>query len=666
MLPLDLKHALPLEGVPTFSDGIVAAVDTRAALLITSPNAKFIPEIVQGIVDVVLRSDCRYGPVDPIQWPQIFTRRFGYLSAVPKSVGDNHPWAPIFRSPSKQDFVPLSGTPVVGFGFLSASFVAPLRVLVKEMSRRVDEFAGDQPREECADLRWHEVAMRHALARLSLMPATFPDQTLQVSELQRHWLMAAGYLEYQRRLRSLPSLEGWPCASLPLMGAWTSEPQHVQLLYAAGIPVWFVRNAHAPCYSVRIRQCVPPIKPVALQLARFPGTDAVLYHGLVGESHLSSMMQGGHGYLDISRVPSASIYSPDDYGPGVSIGKAKAAARAGTSVSDSDPTSLRSSPSLGRRVPSQGKIRAKPYDVRQISAPHPSQVRGRDKFLEFAHKWMPPPIPSWSEAMSTVDRSMPARAADQLWGYWIPEPALLLGAKDEARQIRYLTNWVRARPIWLYLLRVPGSRACQVGPQLWRTFLNGVPEDPTSTTRNGKRIFAIKNVFGEVVADDQFDPETDAPVDWHGTRFQRVPETLAPGIIWEVFELGFRYELLALDRYLRPSKSQSRPDEALREDLLANVFSGSWLRAVDTLPSAHSPGLFAALPQRRVSALNAFRMVLMRWPGCPSSITSASPLQFSDSTETILELERHLAMFYVDTFFFYSGRAPIVPHLYPL
>ncbi|EJF62122.1 hypothetical protein DICSQDRAFT_169692 [Dichomitus squalens LYAD-421 SS1] len=279
---------------------------------------------------------------------------------------------------------------------------------------------------------------------------------------------------------------------------------------------------------------------------------------------------------------------------------------------------------------------------------------------------MPPPIPSGSEAMSTVDRSMPARAADQLWGYWIPEPALLLGAKDEARQIRYLTNWVRARLIWLYLLRVPGSRACQVGPQLWRTFLNGVPEDPTSTTRNGKRVFAIKNIFGEVVADDQFDPDTDAPVDWHGTQFQRVPETLAPGIIWEVFELGFRYELLALDRYLRPSKSQSRPDETLREDLLANVFPGSWLRAVDTLPSAHSPGLFAALPQRRVSALNAFRMVLMRWPGCPSSITSASPLQFSDSTETVLDLERHLAMFYVDTFFLYSGRAPIVPHLYPL
>ena len=355
-----LSEFTPYLGPPTFSDGLVAAVDPRQGFLITSPNANFIPEIVQGIVDVVLRSDGKYGPVDPIQWPQIFTRRFGYLSAVPKDVNADHPWAPMFRAPSKHDFVPLSGTPVSGFGLLSPSFIAPLRSLVKDMSQRVSDFAGGRDREECADLHWHEIAMRHALARLSLMPATFPDQALQVSELQRHWLMAAGYLEYQRRLRSLPASDGWHCASLPLMGAWSSEPQHVQLLHAAGIPVWFVRNPHVLNDQVRIGKCIPPIKPVALQLALFHGTDATLYHGLVGESHLSSMMQGGHGYLDISRVPTAVVYSTDDYGPGVTVGQAKAAARANATASDS--RSPKPPPSHGGRVPSQGQSRPKPCE----------------------------------------------------------------------------------------------------------------------------------------------------------------------------------------------------------------------------------------------------------------------------------------------------------------
>ena len=53
---------------------------------------------------------------------------------------------------------------------------------------------------------------------------------------------------------------------------------------------------------------------------------------------------------------------------------------------------------------------------------------------------MPNPIPSWGELLSMVNRSMSAPASCKIWGYWFPEPALLVGPKDEARQLRYLTN----------------------------------------------------------------------------------------------------------------------------------------------------------------------------------------------------------------------------------
>ncbi|KAI1797039.1 hypothetical protein LXA43DRAFT_1147725 [Ganoderma leucocontextum] len=226
-------------------------------------------------------------------------------------------------------------------------------------------------------------------------------------------------------------------------------------------------------------------------------------------------------------------------------------------------------------------------------------------------------------------------------------------------------NWVRARPIWLYLLHVPQSRACRVPPQFWRSFLNGIPEDPTSTTRNGKRLIEIKNVFGGVFRVEDFDPATDAAVTWHGSTFQSVPETLAPAVIWEMFELGFRYELLALDRFLRPPECASRPEEARRENLLGKIFPGDWLRAVDALPSPDSGGLFAPLPHCRIHALNALRAVLTRWPGCPSSIARSSPLQLNDGVETIIGVERELAGFYVHMFFMTLGRAPLVPRLYP-
>ena len=278
---------------------------------------------------------------------------------------------------------------------------------------------------------------------------------------------------------------------------------------------------------------------------------------------------------------------------------------------------------------------------------------------------MPNPIPSWGESLSMVNRSMSAPASCEIWGYWFPEPALLVGPKDEARQLRYLTNWVRLRPVWLYLLRVPDSQPTRVSAQLWRDFLNGIHEVSSSTTRAGKRMAEIKRILGDVFNDGQFDLETLGPVYWHGSRIDNVGGDLAPAILWELFELSFRYELLALDRYLRPSESRSRPEEARREDLLAKVFPGHWLRAVNSLPSVDSPGLFAELPQRRVSALNALRDVLLRWPGCPSTITSAAPLQNNDSTDTIVCMERELSWFYVNTFFSYSARAPLIPHLYP-
>lgn len=153
------------------------------------------------------------------------------------------------------------------------------------------------------------------------------------------------------------------------------------------------------------------------------------------------------------------------------------------------------------------------------TTPHPLQIRGRDKFVEFLHKWMPLPIPSWSQALAAVDRSMPAQPSDQLWGYWVPKPALVLGLKDEDRQRRYLTNWIHARPIWLYLLHVPDSRACKVPPQFWRSFLNSIPDNPTSMTRTGKCLIEIKNVFGDVFRQEELNAETDDAVSWHDKVF---------------------------------------------------------------------------------------------------------------------------------------------------
>ena len=277
---------------------------------------------------------------------------------------------------------------------------------------------------------------------------------------------------------------------------------------------------------------------------------------------------------------------------------------------------------------------------------------------------MPAGIPAWMRAMQMVDRTVKARPANEIWGYWIPEPAILVSPNDAAKVERHVLNWLRARPNWLYLLRVPGASATRVGTQAWRQFLNGVPEGSNEQTRVGQRNFEIRQIFGVLFVDTDFVAGDGGSVDWQGYSVARLTDDLAPKILWETFELGFRFELLAVERFLRPQHSPQ--DRAIQEDIIGGLFPEGVVHAVPSLPTPHSSGLFSALPHRRIKALNAFKAVLHRWPGCPSIISQQEPLRVSDATSVIEEVEFNLASFYVNTFFQLSGRAPIVPHLFPM
>ncbi|KAM5531078.1 hypothetical protein V8D89_015243 [Ganoderma adspersum] len=301
-----------------------------------------------------------------------------------------------------------------------------------------------------------------------------------------------------------------------------------------------------------------------------------------------------------------------------------------------------------------------PYPKKKPGKPHPSQIRGRDKFAEFPHRWMPVAIPSWERAMQDVDRTKKARDPEDIWSYWIPEPALLVSA-NPAKVERYVLNWLRARPSWLYVLWVPGSVATKVGTQAWRQFLNGEPEESSATSSAGRREFEIREIFGAVFADADFAAQETGPIDWHEHSISQLSDDVAPKILWEIFELGFRYELLAIDRFLRPK--HTRQDRSLQDDFVGRAFPEGVVHTVPSLPSRHATGFFATLPHRRINALNAFKDILAQWPGCPSSIKQQDFLRLSDPPSVIEEVEFQLASFYVNMFFHLSGRVPIVPHL---
>ena len=283
----------------TFCDGQVGALCSDASLLVTTPNADYIPEITDGFVTVQLRADCLYAHTDPLLWPQIHTEKYPYLAAVPKTRTPPQAHWVMWSMPTLANFLPLTGTPVKGFGNLSPSFLSPLQSEVAEMSTRVRaHLLSHPPSAQREQLRWHELAMRQALSRLRHLPATFDDQRLQVKELQRHWIMAHAFLEYHQRMRAV-AVDDLPPQYDPMaVGAWSSNPAVVQRLHLAGLPVWFVRSPQkVDTTDVRILREVQPSLPQC-SVTPFRGLSPA-YRGLAGERHLDIMFQGAATYHDL-------------------------------------------------------------------------------------------------------------------------------------------------------------------------------------------------------------------------------------------------------------------------------------------------------------------------------------------------------------------------------
>ena len=280
--------------------------------------------------------------------------------------------------------------------------------------------------------------------------------------------------------------------------------------------------------------------------------------------------------------------------------------------------------------------------------------------------------------MRTVagNRVTRAKSSTDVWGYWIPEPSLILNS--QARRDQYLRNWLRARHGWLYLLQVRGSAPTKVPPQWWRDFLYSSAslgarvDDPSRTpegsglvenSRSAKRRAMIKHVFDGVFEENEFDLDSPTPVAWFHHRIDKLTPDICPLIIWEMFELGFRYELLALDKCLVPTTTDEIV-EARREDLLSAVFPNGGIYTLETLPREGS-GICAPLLERRIPVLEALRRVIVRWPRCPSHIQNADPLATNVDRHYASSIEKDIALFYVTTFFEYGGRAPLIPHEYP-
>ena len=137
-------------------------------------------------------------------------------------------------------------------------------------------------------------------------------------------------------------------------------------------------------------------------------------------------------------------------------------------------------------------------------------------------------------------------------------------------------------------------------------------------------------------------------------------------VVWDLYELNFRIELLALDRSIFPCGKITSKQSTVRENMMLDIFPDGML-IFHRLP-AKDLGLGAKDWLGRIPYVEAFRKFIVDWPSSPSRTLISIPDSLAsahDGEQRLLAAEGTLYSFYCQTFFLYFGRAPSVPHHLP-
>ncbi len=286
----------------------MAAADVEGQLLVTSPNATYIPTIPQGRVSLYMVADGTYGAFDPACWPQTYHPKFPYFAAVSKTAASPEFYSALWRLPEAADFVALTGVPARNFGLLTEDFMRPLQDLVVTLGKKVSNHISFFPTTAHTRLLHHYCVAKRTCERLQNIAATLRDIRVQLSLFRRHWLLAMAYMRFAH-LELVPGeLTARPVEN-DLMGAWTSEGDVAEELYLRGIPVWFVRNRLCVPLHTQIGREVEFTPPPTTYRVRM--CDVPVYTGPVGYHSLLATQRTTHTYYDISLNPTVCLRTID-------------------------------------------------------------------------------------------------------------------------------------------------------------------------------------------------------------------------------------------------------------------------------------------------------------------------------------------------------------------
>ncbi|KAK0187158.1 hypothetical protein F5146DRAFT_1004107 [Armillaria mellea] len=249
----------------------------------------------------------------------------------------------------------------------------------------------------------------------------------------------------------------------------------------------------------------------------------------------------------------------------------------------------------------------------------------RDKFADLSGRYTPPTVPAWAGANAKIDKDSECSQEHeaqaqriQSWhdangekkdyninmGYAFPNPGLFVYA-SATQQSTYFRQWEHYQDTFIYRVASSTSNATPIHLQVWRELL-AMPFKKEHT----KTIKAH-----------------DTMLDMMGTALQ-----------------------------------MSKPDLKCQSAIL-NLFLVESLIPLPSCSVTSSVSLHSMNWKERCIALEAFRKIMSEWE--VPLVFEAKGLLDPSGDEVSLKVEKTLVKHYVQTFFDYFGRPPVLPYMPP-
>ncbi|TFK60528.1 hypothetical protein BDN72DRAFT_904875 [Pluteus cervinus] len=660
----------PMAGyVYSAEDGLVGALlDDKGEMFITSPNYRqILAPPLGGDRKLYMRENFRYGPDDPVQWPQAFVPYMAHLVALPiPPENESNPLHVMYWIPGHHDFTQESTSIFTGLGRLHSSKFKALNDLCQAL---LDRSNACVRKDDSTFVLEYSTVLRDYLHRIHTILTDFGTMVKLVRGLQRIYLEFLALLDYLEEFQ--PRMDGAVVSSpndvTPVMGCFVHTQSHAEMMLRAGIRCWFIRPTSA-LLKTKIRRRVTIQQPDDL----IPMTalrNATWIH--VGSSSDPSKYRAI--YLQLSKLlsypdPFASTCAPDD---------------PNTPIPEPPRKKLKTSsvfvrPRGSRDSRSQANTKGTPSN---------SNSSGRDKFKEPVSELYPPPIPAWKHALAAVNQRGLIGNTKGVAGYMLPEPAGIVAIQSQVRQMAMFESWLKYRTALLYQASSTLTAATPHTATFWRKLLclefekgsaggssqNTGPSQLRDEVQNYIQL-CIDNVNNQnshqtllVATEQEIEPS------WRGTPFPALGPSEFEQVLWELCELGFRYEVVALDGRLaarptsklepRPQSNQpliqpSEPRQLKIEACFAGMHHGSLF---DVNLNTANLGLADYDWIRRAPFILALQKLMRSWKVDGRRPASLDISKFAWSEADVVGLERDVAQFYTQSFFDQFHRAAVIP-----